>query len=130
MVASQCGQRPSACINNHSLQRWMGIVPSASEVLDFAEWVELIRQTLKEHLDVVLTTVHLTKVLSTVAPHSLETTPANAMHIMRPSLCCKLVGSGMAHQVSRNILAKVAELPVPLLSDQRLVSWAKKDLIA
>ena len=107
-----------------------GIVPSASEILDFAEWIELIRQTLKEHLDVDVPTDVAIKVLSTVAPQTLETTPANAMHIMRSSLCCKLVGSGMAQQVSRKILARVAEQPVPLLSDQRLLDWTKKDLIA
>ena len=67
-------------------------MPSASEILDFAEWTELIRQTLKEHLDVDVPTDVAIKVLSTVAPQSLDTTPANAMHIMRSSLCCQLLG--------------------------------------
>ena len=82
------------------------------------------------HLDVDVPTKLVVKVLSIVAPQKLDTTPANAMHVMRSSLCCKLVGPGMAHQVGRKVLATVAEMKVPLLSDQCLLDWTKKDLIA
>ena len=103
------------------LAEMAGTVDSAEEILDFGDWVELVRRTLKKYMDVDVPTDVAVKVLSTVAPHDLRTTPANAMYLLRSSLCERLVGSGMAQQVSRQILAAVAELEVPLLSDQRLL---------
>ena len=52
------------------------------------------------------------------------------MHLLRSSLCKKLVGTTLAKQLSLKILALVSELLVPLLSEQALADELKMDLVA
>ena len=57
------------------------------------------------------------KVVSSVVPWRLDPTPANAMHLLRFSLCCRLVGPAMAAQANRLILAEISDVPVHLFSE-------------
>ena len=57
-------------------------------------------------------------------------TRATAMHFMRSSLAEKLVGPTMAKQLSLKVLAEVADMPVPLLSDADLLNGCQADLVA
>ena len=58
--------------------------------------------------------------VGSVVPQSLETTPSNALHLLRSSLCAKLVGPALAAQVNRMILAEISELPVVLIPEEAL----------
>ena len=106
-----------------------GIVPSPDEVLDFSDWVQYICKAIKRHLDVDIPHERATRILALVAPHSLETTRAMAMHVLRSSVCQRMVGAGMALQISRGVLAQVAELPVASLSDQEYRRCLQQDIL-
>ena len=108
----------------------VGIVPSVREPLSIDDWVELIRTTVVRLVGVTVSTKLIHEVVKTVAPLDLDTTPANVMHLLRTSLCAKLVGPSLATQINRKILAEVADLPVPLISQQDLGVRVKADLAA
>ena len=111
--SDRSASEPKGLQNNKAalIAEMSGIVPRAEEPMPFDEWVQFIRDTLMRllHLDVPVRLI--AQVTSVVAPLDLYTTPANAMHLLRSSLCSKLVGPALAVQVSRMILAEVAELP-------------------
>ena len=60
----------------------------------------------------------------------MEPTPANALLILRSSLCQKMVGHAMAVQANRMILAEMAEVPVELLPEPEFNLLVKRDLIS
>jgi hypothetical protein len=91
-----------------------GIVYGTEVAVCIEDWVELIRNTLIHHVGVDVSARHVSKVISVIAPFRLDTTPANAMHVLRSSLAAKLVGPTLALQVGRRILAEVSELRATL----------------
>ena len=97
-----------------------GIVPSPGEALDFDLWVQLICQTLRDHLAVDVPHELVAHATSSVVPNPLPTTPAMAMILIRSSLCSRMVGASMAVQASRMTLSAIAEQPVALLADHQL----------
>ena len=68
--------------------------------------------------------------VGTVVPLSIETTPSNALHLLRSSLFAKLVGPTLATQVDQMILAEISELPVVLILGKTLHLNDCKNLIA
>ena len=61
-------------------------------VVFFDEWVEFLQETPCRLLGVDVLYRLIILVVSLVAPLGLATTPANAMYLLRSSLCGKLVG--------------------------------------
>ena len=106
-----------------------GIISDPGDVMYFSLWVKLICRTLQAHLAVDVTPELVTHVVTLVAPNPLPATPAMAMHIIRSSLCIRMVGAGMAAQASRKTLSKIAEQPVALLSEPQLMGCLKQDLV-
>ena len=80
------------------------------------------------HCSVLIHVSVLIPIYAGVAPVLIEPTRANAMHLLRSSLAQKLVGRTLATQLSRMILAEVAEVKVPLLSDSDICLGLKRDL--
>ena len=102
-----------------------GIVAGSDGALPMDDWADFIRRTLSTLLGIDVPSRLLLAALSPIAPLSLEATPANAVHVLRSSLCTKLVwrrelGPTLAAQVSRLLLAEFSELPVPLATEQDL----------
>jgi hypothetical protein len=112
------------------LMEMKGIVSSADVVLTLDSWIEFIRDTLLKVVGMNVPTRLIIEVVSPVAPLKLATTPANAMHLLRSSLCSKLVGPALAAQANRLILAHIAELPVVTFSQEDLGLKIKDDLAA
>ena len=118
-------------IHHDALVREMkGIVLVASAPLPVNEWIAFIKNTLFEKVGVDVPIRLISEVVSLIAPLQVEPTPANALHLLRSSLCTKLVGASLAAQVNRMILAEVSELPAPLLSQQEMSLGIKADLVA
>ena len=93
-------------------------------------FVEFIQKILYTLLEVHVPTQVVRKVVGFVAPLNTETTPSNALHLLRTSLCAKLVGPALATQVDQSILAEISELPVVLTPRKALHLNVRKDLIA
>ena len=106
-----------------------GVVLSASETLDMDMFVMFIRDTLFRLLQVHVPTRLIWQVVSPVVPFQAEPTRATAMHILRSSLCSQLVGSTMAAQANRLILAEIADVPVQPLADAAINSQVRQELI-
>ena len=107
-----------------------GVVLSADTAMPIDEWHELLRDTLLRLVDVSVPLRLIKEVVSPLAPLDMETTAANAMHVLRSSVCCQLVGPSLAAQVNRLILAEITELPVPLLTAEQMSLGVKTDLVA
>ena len=117
--------------NHEALCREMeGIVCAFADPLPVDDWFEFIQKKLHDLVGVEVNLQVIKDVLSTVAPHELETTPANAYMVLRSSLCNKFVGTSLGTQVSRKILAEISENPVPLISQQELNLGITRDLVA
>ena len=95
----------------------VGVVAEPEESLVMDEWIEFLKETLLRLAGVEVPTRMVLEVVSPVVPLSLDTTRANALHLLRSSLCCKLVGPSLVVQVNRLILREVAQVPVKLFSD-------------
>ena len=106
------------------------VVVSAGEHVTVDDWVEFIRRTLERILGIAVPTELIQAVAAPVAPVSLSCTRANALHFLRSSQCSRLVGPAVTEQVSRKLLAEVAQLPVELLSEPDLARGVKQDLVA
>ena len=117
---------------NHAalLSEMQGIVSSADESLDMDQWVEFIQKTLWRLLKVHVPIRLIMQVVSPIVPLSMQSTPANALHLLRSALCVKLVGSTLAAQANRMILAEISEVPVKLFPEQDINLNLRKDLIA
>ena len=120
---------PTLAKNHEALILEMdGTVQSPEETMPTDAWFEFIKDTIFRLVGIEVPLRLLVQILTPLVPLTLETTPANAMHVLRSSICSKLVGSTLAAQVNRMILAEIAELPVPLLTDQEMISGMKRDL--
>ena len=107
-----------------------GIVPSPDETMDMDAWVEYIQQTLLRTLEVHVPSRLILQVVAPVVPLSLQPTAASALHLLRSSLCSKLVGPAMAEQANRKILAEISEVPVKMCAEQDMNQNIRRDLIA
>ncbi len=128
------GHKPkwtSALQHNHTtlLREMEGIVLSADDTMSVDNWIGLIRQTLVRLVGVDVPVSLVSQKIGHLVPFNMAATPANAMHILRSSLAAQLVGSTLAIQVSRQILAEIAELPVPLLTAIEESLGLKNDLV-
>ena len=125
-----CTMDPQVKMNETALSLEMqGIVNSPEDHMPLDDWVELIQKYLLKYLDVLVPVAHIMQVVSCVAPLCLEPTPANAMHLLRSSVCRKLVGSSMAAEVNKKVLSEIAELPVPVSSERDMLLQLKKEVI-
>jgi hypothetical protein len=106
-----------------------GNVPGADEPMDLDMWAENISEILLRLLKVDVPKRLIMQVMSPVVPFHLAPTPANGLHLLRSGLCKKLVGSALAAQVKRLILAEIAEVPVNLFSEPDLALKVRQDLI-
>ena len=121
---------PEVHMNETSLNLEMnGVVPGPDEPLSMEEWSAFMRDYMLEHLGVEVPVDHIMNVVGTVVPLSLAPTRANAMHLLRSSVCSKFVGSSLSLQLSRKILAEVAELPVPLVPEKELHQQLKQEMV-
>jgi hypothetical protein len=128
------GHKPkwtSALQHNHTtlLREMEGIVLSADDTMSVDNWIGLIRQTLVRLVGVDVPVSLVSQTIGHLVPFNMAATPANAMHILRSSLAAQLVGSTLAIQVSRQILAEVAELPVAPLTAIEESLGLKNDLV-
>ena len=112
------------------LSEMHGLVSSADEVLDMDQWVEFIQKTLLRLLKVHVPTRLINQVVLPIVPLSMQSTPANALHLLRSALCVKLVGPALAAQANRMILAEISEVPVKLIPEQEINLEIRKDLVA
>ena len=117
-------------VHHTTLAREMeGIVLGPQESLTIDEWVEFLQQTLFRLVGVQVPSRLINTIVSLLVPFHLEPTRANAMHLLRSSVCSKLIGTSMSTQVNRMILAEITELPVPLLSDVQMSIGMKEELV-
>ena len=108
-----------------------GLIFASEETLPIDDWLVYVQDTLRRLVEVPVPRESLGHVLSAIVPMSLDPTRANAISILRSHGCCsKLVGSTLATQASRLLLAEVAEVPVPLLSPDAVVLGLKRDLLS
>ena len=107
-----------------------GIITSPDEAMDMDAWVEYIQHTLLRILEVHVPSRLILQVVAPIVPLSLQPTAASALHLLRSSLCSKLVGPAMAAQANRKILAEISEVPVKMCAEQDLNLNIRRDLIA
>ena len=112
------------------LAEMAGVVPEADEGMDIDQWAEHLRAKLFELLQVDVPKDLVMTVMSPVVPWHVHATPANALHLLRSGLCSKLVGTALAAQASRMILAEIAAVPVKLLSSDELALTVRQELVA
>ena len=112
------------------LLEMQGVVVNAEEPLDLDSWIQFVQGTLQRLLGVEVPNGLIMTIMSPVVPLHAQATRAHALHLLRSSLCSKLVGPALASQVNRMILAEIAEVPVKLVSKDTLEQQIKMDLIA
>ena len=106
-----------------------GIIADLDESMAFDVWCTLIKQYLSEFVEAEVPLSFIKEVMSDLAPLTLDTTHANALHVLRSSVCSKLVGRSLAAQVNRKVLAKVLDVPVNLIADEHIQKGLKSDLV-
>ena len=97
-----------------------GIVTSPNETMDMDAWVEYMQQEIMRLLEVQVPSRLILQVVAPIVPLSFPPTKATALHLLRSSLCSKLVGPAMATQANRKILAEISEVPVKMCAEQDL----------
>ena len=107
-----------------------GIVTSPNETMDMDAWVEYMQQEIMRLLEVHVPSRLILQVVAPIVPLSFPATRATALHLLRSSLCSKLVGPAMATQANRKILAEISEVPVKMCAEQELNLNIRRDLIA
>ena len=107
-----------------------GIITSPDEAMGMDAWVEYIQHTLLRILEVHVPSRLILQVVAPIVPLSLQPTAASALHLLRSSLCSKLVGPAMAAQANRKILAEISEVPVEMCAEQDMNQNIRRDLIA
>ena len=107
-----------------------GVVVDAEEPLDMDSWIRFVQGTLQRLLEVKVPSGLIMTIMGSLVPLHAPATRANALHLLRSSLCSKLVGPALASQVQRMILAEIADVPVELVSKDTLEQQIKMDLIA
>ena len=128
-------QKPSwtpAVQKNHEalLQEMDGTIVAPDACLPMDEWFEFVSGTLQRMAGIPIPMRLIKQVLSSIVPHSLEPTRANAMHLLRSTACKHLVGPTMATQVSRLVTSEIAEVPAPLLTAEELMRGTQSDLVS
>ena len=111
------------------LSEMVGTIDGADEAMDMDKWIEYIGKTLLRFVKVHVPQRLILQVMSPIVPFHVPPTPANALHMLRSAWCCKLVGPGLAAQINRLILAEIADVPVPLISEPNLSLQVRQDLI-
>jgi hypothetical protein len=112
------------------LSDMQGVLASADKALDMDAWVAFIQKTLLRLLQIQVRTRLIMQVVSPLVPLCQQTTSATALHLLRSSMCSKLVGPALAAQANRMIIAEIAEVPVKLFSEQEVNLGIRRDLIA
>ena len=112
------------------LLEMQGVVVDAEEPLDMDSWIGFVQGTLQRLLGVTVPSGLIMTIMGPLVPLHAPATRANALHLLRSSLCSKLVGPALASQVQRMILAEIADVPVELMSKDTLEQQIKMDLIA
>ena len=112
------------------LLEMQGIVLNAEEPLDMDLWIQFVQGTLQRLLGVKVPSGLIMTIMGPLVPLHAPATRANALHLLRSSLCSKLVGPALASQVNRMILAEITEVPVKLVAKDTLEQQIKMDLIA
>ena len=107
-----------------------GVVTEADTPMDIDQFVEHLKATLTRLLQVDVPEALILSVIAQVVPWHASPTPANALHLLRSGLCCKLVGPALAAQANRLILREIADVPVSLLSPADLTTRVRQDLVA
>ena len=107
-----------------------GIGGNPSEPLLVDDWVSFIHHTIARLVGVDVPVDLITAVAVPLTICNWAPTTATARHFMRTSLAGKLVGPTMAKQLSRKVLAEVADVPAPLMSDADLLKGCQRDLVA
>ena len=95
-----------------------GIIANPNETMDMDAWVEYMQQEIMRLLEVQVPSRLILQVVAPIVPLSLQPTAASALHLLRSSLCSKLVGPAMAAQANRKILAEISEVPVEMCAEQ------------
>ena len=111
------------------LSEMAGTVGAAGEPMDMDDWVEYLTSTLHKHLQVQVPKRLVMEVMSPIVPMHLDATPSNALHMLRSSLCAKLVGPALAAQMNRLILAEIADVPVKSFTEASLNLKVRQDLV-
>ena len=112
------------------LAEMAGVIVDANENMDIDCWVLFIKQELWKKLRVEVPEKLILDVCTPLVPLHVAPTPANALHLLRSSLCSKLVGPSLAAQMSRMILADTADVPGELVPAEELSQRIKQDLVA
>ena len=112
------------------LLEMQGVVMNAEEPLDMDLWIQFVQGTLQRLLGVKVPSGLIMTIMGPLVPLHAPATRANALHLLRSSLCSKLVGPALASQVNRMILAEITEVPVEMVSKDTLDQQIKMDLIA
>ena len=107
-----------------------GIVTSPNETMDMDDWVEHMQQEIMRLLEVQVPSRLILQVVAPIVPLSFPPTAATALHLLRSSLCSKLVGPAMAAQANRKILAEISQVPVKMCAEQDMNMNIRRDLIA
>ena len=107
-----------------------GLVMDAEEPLDMDLWIQFVQGTLQRLLRVKVPSGLIMTIMGPLVPLHAPATRAHALHLLRSSLCSKLVGPALASQVNRMILAEITEVPVKLVAKDTLEQQIKMDLIA
>ena len=95
------------------------------------DWLAFLQQTVARLVDVTVPREALHAVVSAIVPQSLVPTRANAYIILRSRACTsKLMGETLGLQISRLVLAEVAEVPVALVPPGALMLGLKRDLVS
>ena len=111
------------------LSEMHGLVAQAEETLEMDLWIEFIQKTLQRLLKVHVPTRLILQVVSHIFPLSMQPTPANALHLLRSSLCERFVGPALAAQVNRMVLSEIAGAPVKLIPEEKMNLDIRKDFI-
>ena len=118
------------CNHKALLAEMAGVSVDANENMDIDGWVLFLKQELWKKLRVEVPEKLILDVCAPVVPLQVAPTPANALHLLRSSLCSKLVGPSLAAQMSRMTLAGTADVPVELVPAEDLSQQIKQDIVA
>ena len=91
---------------------WLGLFNILASLLGMRMFIYFIQKTLHGRFEVHVPTQLVRPVVGLAVPLHLDTTPGNALHLLRYSLCTKLVGLALAAQVHRSMLVEISELLV------------------
>ena len=107
-----------------------GIIEQPEVAMSMDDWLGFLEESIRRLLDVTVPRQALRAVVSAIVPQSLDPTRANAYTILRSRACTsKIVGPTLGLQISRLVLAEVAEVPVALVPPGALILGLKRDIV-